>query len=523
MTVKLTSFIPACHGFHFANSFIDKTFVFQFPSINLNIPGIPSFPGGSVTKIIGGRCAGMSFAALDYYWNQNVIPVIPTHTGSDFGPGNSVPDLGNGFGKYINDRHTAANSPDPPCDANMARILLLPRADYHPILGNPVIKGSFNFTLDQLRDDIKLQLISGNPVPIALVADQTIDSISGGNHCVVAYGYDDGNDDLYVYDCNHPDRECYIRPNGSNNSFETFSHEASGWTKVDTWKGYYRKNYSPVTPTYFDLSIKVGLQCKDDANNIVTSVFNGGSLTVEYKIVNNGQYTARLRHYYLSVTKVNNQNDINGTNEDGRLGIVDTDTNLNNEITLPAGQDFLVSKRSTPFTTNGWYRIGSSFKTVKGFWAGFHPQSGQSSDIWINVFQITYTWLAAAMTPDGRIEIFGRGSDNGIYHKFQQPGGGWHAPESLTGILIDNCMTAANFSDNRLLVVHRGTTKQLYYRILASTGWDGGWNSLGGDLSDCPMIIRMPKGKLRILALFNNGSTQYRDETSGGWKNWVSV
>ena len=153
MSMHTTPFGPTRHGFHFSNRFIDKTVSITFPPIT--IPGLPPFPGKTVTKTFGGRCAGMAYAALDYYWNQSTIP---THTSHDFGSGNEVPDLHTGLGKYIDDRFNTWNSVDPSEDAKLARIILLPRDD---VLGPPdprslhrlvIAKGSYNFTLDEFND-----------------------------------------------------------------------------------------------------------------------------------------------------------------------------------------------------------------------------------------------------------------------------------------------------------------------------------------------------------------------------------
>jgi len=222
---------------------------------------------------------------------------------------------------------------------------------------------------------------------------------------------------------------------------------------------------------------------------------------------------------------VNNEGDENGVNEDGRIGVQDTDTNPGNDITLAPGQEYIVSKISTVFAVEGIYRVAASFKTIQEEWVwGFHTQQNESSRIWLKVVRIDFTWVAAALSPSGQMEIFGRGSDNGIYHKWQQAGGTWHSPDTLGGGITDNCLAAANFSNGNLLITHRGMDKKLYYRVLASGGWDMGWNSLEGDLSGCPILmLTRPHGKIRIIAPFNDGSLRFRDETIGGWTNWTPL
>ena len=390
MSIHRTQFSPTRHGFHFSNSFTDKNISITFPAVS--IPGLPPFPGKTIAKNFSGRCAGMTYAALDYYWNQSTIP---THTGNDFGSGKVVPDLQTGLGKYIDNRHNTANSPQPANDLVMALIILMPRDDLSgpsiilPFTSSPLpvptYKGSYNLTHDVLND-IRTQIDQGNPVPICLVADQGIDSVSAGNHAVVAYGYDDSNRDLYVYDCNFPDRECYIRANDGDRCFDTYSHDGAGWTKRYSWKGYSRRDYSTVTPTYFDLSLKTGVTCKSGAGAVVGSISHGQTVTAEYTVVNTGQYTARLRAYYLNVLKVNHAGDETGIAEDHGLGAVDTNSNPNDIITLAPNQTYQVSKVSAVFDSAATYRIAASYLTTQGDMAwGYHRLPNVSDRTWLRI------------------------------------------------------------------------------------------------------------------------------------------
>jgi hypothetical protein len=68
-----TSFTPGKHGFHFANRFVN------------HLADIPGY-GPIVTR---GRCGGMSFAALDYYFAGMDIP---GETGASFPPTGVPPD-----------------------------------------------------------------------------------------------------------------------------------------------------------------------------------------------------------------------------------------------------------------------------------------------------------------------------------------------------------------------------------------------------------------------------------------------
>lgn len=66
-------FSPLENGFHFKNDFMDRIVRTNFGNIETR-----------------GRCGGMTFAALDYYFSKIQIP---THEPKDF-PNNKVPPDG---------------------------------------------------------------------------------------------------------------------------------------------------------------------------------------------------------------------------------------------------------------------------------------------------------------------------------------------------------------------------------------------------------------------------------------------
>src|SRR5215470_11151972 len=83
-----TSFLPTIHGFHFANNFTNTL---------LTVP----VPGGTQTIATQGRCGGMAYASLDYFWNRMAVPTHlspPSRTakllGLDDFPGSSSATAG---------------------------------------------------------------------------------------------------------------------------------------------------------------------------------------------------------------------------------------------------------------------------------------------------------------------------------------------------------------------------------------------------------------------------------------------
>jgi repeat uncharacterized protein DUF346 len=82
-----------------------------------------------------------------------------------------------------------------------------------------------------------------------------------------------------------------------------------------------------------------------------------------------------------------------------------------------------------------------------------------------------------------RLDVFARGSDNGLWHAWLD-GGGWRGWESLGGVL-DSDPAVIAWGPNRLDVFVRGTDKALWHKWWDGRSWSG-WQSLGGILTSAP-------------------------------------
>ena len=76
-----------------------------------------------------------------------------------------------------------------------------------------------------------------------------------------------------------------------------------------------------------------------------------------------------------------------------------------------------------------------------------------------------------------RLDIFARGSDNAMYHRWWN-GNNWGGWESLGGVILKDPIPVS-WGANRLDVFAEGTDGAVYHRWWNGTNW-GGWESLGG-------------------------------------------
>jgi uncharacterized protein YjbI with pentapeptide repeats len=176
--MKRTSFDPAIHGFHFVNSFQNHRFI------------------GPVHLDLSGRCGGMVYAAMDFYLNAMQIPAQ-----------NTLPAEGSVLSTYISARQDKSITNQ--LDLWIERV-------FNPFGWRTAeffhwgLPSQLHGQVERLKSCIDI----GKPAPLGLFAPG-----SGGfapHHQVLAIGYEIGSHDqdlkIAIYDPNHPDHECIIRP-----------------------------------------------------------------------------------------------------------------------------------------------------------------------------------------------------------------------------------------------------------------------------------------------------------------------
>jgi hypothetical protein len=217
--MTLSPFEPARHGFHFANWFVNH-FVF-----------------GPLKLTSGGRCGGMSYVALDYYFASQPVPEMK-----------DLPESSTTLGKLIVRRqvHSLLNQL-PGFVSGMANPFgLRSRSLFLRCLPG----GTMNTQLRRFID-------AGKPVPIGLVAPKL--GVADTHHQAVAVGYEQPGLDpesfrVIFYDPNHPDQPVKMIPDLANNQFRT---ELPDGGASRSWRTFFvDSRYHPqrIPQESFDLS-----------------------------------------------------------------------------------------------------------------------------------------------------------------------------------------------------------------------------------------------------------------------------
>lgn len=181
--MKRTNFKPKDHAFRFANRFVNKLLTFKRFG----------FWGKTYEIATEGRCGGMAFAALDYYF-ENIT--VPDFTAKDF-PDSDVPPDTHPLAKYIYSRQIDSMIKGRRGAKDGWKFLRWTQQSTETLIKK---------TIDNEIPKVKQSIDKGKPVVLGLVkATQKRDI--GNNHQVVCFAYNDhpsGHTDLYIYDPNHP-------------------------------------------------------------------------------------------------------------------------------------------------------------------------------------------------------------------------------------------------------------------------------------------------------------------------------
>lgn len=158
----------------------------------------------------------------------------------------------------------------------------------------------------------------------------------------------------------------------------------------------------------------------------------------------------------------------------------------------------LYQKRKTSGAFSGWTSMGGVLTSGPG----------------VNV--------RATATPS--IDIFVSGSDGALYYRTSgDDGATFSGFNTLGGVVVDNPGSVA-WSAIRIDVFIRGQDNALWHKWWDSaTGWSG-WQSLGGILSSGPAAASCAAGHLDVIVRGQDGKTFYQMGFNGSsWSGWAAL
>jgi len=118
---------------------------------------------------------------------------------------------------------------------------------------------------------------------------------------------------------------------------------------------------------------------------------------------------------------------------------------------------------------------------------------------------------------DGRTDVFVRGTDNALWHKWFN--GTWSGWESLGGVLSSG-PDVSSWAAGRLDIFVRGTDNALWHKWFNGT-WSG-WESLGGVLTSDPAAVSWGEGRIDVLVRGTDNALWHK-WFDGAWSGWESL
>jgi hypothetical protein len=117
----------------------------------------------------------------------------------------------------------------------------------------------------------------------------------------------------------------------------------------------------------------------------------------------------------------------------------------------------------------------------------------------------------------GRLDVFVRGTDNEVWHKWYD--GRWSWWEPLGGVTLDD-PAVVSWGAGRLDLFVRGTDNQLWHKWYDGR-WSG-WEPLGGGLTSAPSIASWAAGRLDVFVRGRDNQLWHK-WFDGRWSGWETL
>ena len=151
-------------------------------------------------------------------------------------------------------------------------------------------------------------------------------------------------------------------------------------------------------------------------------------------------------------------------------------------------------------------------------------QQGAWSD-WASEGGVLTSDIAVERNADGRLELFVRGTDNAVWHKWQvAPNSSWSGWASEGGVITSNIAVGRN-ADGRLELFVRGSDNAVWHKwqVAPNSSWSG-WASEGGVITSNVAVGCNADGRLELFVRGTDGAVWHKWQTapSSGWSGWAS-
>jgi len=215
-----------------------------------------------------------------------------------------------------------------------------------------------------------------------------------------------------------------------------------------------------------------------------------------------------------------------------------TESTDRNAVSTGCAIVYIYWMRSRGFTIEqivqaGGATLAANYKTLTGKTTAYQDLLAAVKGLSITSDNPFGNWLprvsGVACNSDGRLEVFGIGTDNALWHTWQAAphSGPWSGWASLGGVITSDPAVFDN-SDGRLEVFARGTDNALWHiwQTAPHSGPWSGWASLGGVITSDPAVFDNSDGRLEVFARGTDNALWHIWQAaphSGPWSGWASL
>lgn len=139
---------------------------------------------------------------------------------------------------------------------------------------------------------------------------------------------------------------------------------------------------------------------------------------------------------------------------------------------------------------------------------------------WENLGRILESAPAACSWGYNRIDTFVRGTDNAMYHKWWN-GEKWSGYENLGGVLT-SAPAACSWGHNRIDTFVRGTDDAMWHKWWDGAKWSN-WESLGGVLTSAPAACSFGPNRIDTFVRGTDNAMWHKWWNGAKWSEWESL
>jgi len=154
----------------------------------------------------------------------------------------------------------------------------------------------------------------------------------------------------------------------------------------------------------------------------------------------------------------------------------------------------------------------------------YRRYDGSAWSNWATLGGKTYASPAAsARRGTSIVDVFVRGTDNAIYHRYRNGStwsGGWSSLGSPPGGATSAPAAISN-ANGKIDVFVRGGDAGIW-RKTWTTSWSG-WTSIGGGTTSAPAVASRGTNRLDLFVRGTEGQIWRRTNDGGGWSGWSSL